>query len=80
MSTIYEDKSINYVARQDWAGNTPFTMTKYRVKGMTLEHVRQWYDEPYSLRVLNSKTLVTQLEDEGEYKMMHMLVGCPFPL
>ena len=47
---------------------------------MTLDQVMRWYKDPFQLRVLNSKTIMTELESDDGCLMAHVLVGTPMVL
>ena len=59
---------------------TPLTVVKYRAVGMKHEQAKKWYDDPFHLRVLNTKTIMTELEPDEGCKMAHVMAGTPMIL
>ena len=78
MTAAYEDKAINYEARQIWEGNVPLTIVKYRAAGLKIEQFRGFFNDPVPIQTtVNKRISGTKLEDDEGYDLYHMKVNSP---
>ena len=72
-----ETKEKGILVKQDWVDGVPLCIAKMTAKGLTQEMVDSWYNDPFQLRVLNPKNVMTKLDDDDGHMMGHVKIATP---
>ena len=80
-TAVVNDAAKGHFARYTTEGTNRLTVAKYRAAGLTIEKVREFYDNNVAnASKMNPKVTVTLVGEEAGSKIFHTVAKLPFPM